>query len=443
MPMPALLRYLLIVAGLFGAFLVAAPAGANWNGTKPYRIYIVAGGGSTQEVEDAADVTVQDVMQQITIGETSPTPDAGELTVVGEGSGLDRKILGTWNIDNGTGNVQSVIGTVNVFRVGGGNAEFDLPGVLNILNSDIEGGSTIVYKGSTLNVAGGSNIGHVEVHEDASAYVTLFSRIGNLTTQTDSYARLQESISSSTSYCNQFGTVLIEDSLLRCGNANIWSTGHVEIHPAVTASSTLEITNELHINNQASLSVVGTNATTGSIVMGGDDTDFNIGSSHWTNAGELAFGTSSVVGPVEMTIGAGTRFHNGGTARVAGHPAWQHLTVSGDGTELEIDGDLRIGEYLFHNQAQLFSGNVMVADGATVIVHGELAIQPLGVLNLEPGGTVYATSLDNDGTINENGGTLVLPEAGAAASILAAIGTIAALAARSHERCSCRYFSPS
>lgn len=428
--MPTLTRFRcsLLVAGLFGAFFAAAPAGASWNGTKPYRIYIVAGGGSTQEVEDAADVEVQHVMQQITIGEAGPTPDAGELTVVAEGSGLDRKILGTWDINNGTGNVQSVVGTVNVFRIGGGNADFDLPGVLNILNSDIDGGSSIVYKGSTLNVNGGSKIGNVTVHEDASAYVTLFSQIGNLTTQTGAYARLQESVSSSTQFCNQLGTVLIEDSLLRCGNSRIWDDANVEIRPFVTQNSTLEITSELNVNHQASLSVSGTNATTGSIVMEGDDSDFNIGSSRWTNANGLAIQGGSV-GPVEMTVGAGTQYHDGGTARVSGHPAYQHLTVTGDGTEFELEGDLRIGEYLLQGNPNDYSGNVTVADGATVIVHGELALRPLGVLNLEPGGTVYAASLDNDGTINENGGTLVVPEPASAV-----VGASAVLALTLHAR---------
>ncbi len=44
------------------------------------------------------------------------------------------------------------------------------------------------------------------------------------------------------------------------------------------------------------------------------------------------------------------------------------------------------------------------------------------MLNLEPGGTVYAASVDNAGTINENGGALVVPEA---ASGLAGLGACA------------------
>ncbi len=150
------------------ALVLAAPAGASWNGTKPYTIFIVAGGGSTQEVEDAGDVEVQNVMHEITIGVTSPTPDAGELTVVGEGSGLDRKILGTWNINNGTGNVQSVIATANVFRVGGGNVDFDLPGILNL-----EAGGTIYADATEINGTINENGGTLVVPERASAFAAL------------------------------------------------------------------------------------------------------------------------------------------------------------------------------------------------------------------------------------------------------------------------------
>ena len=71
-----------------------------------------------------------------------------------------------------------------------------------------------------------------------------------------------------------------------------------------------------------------------------------------------------------------------------------------------------------------------VADGATLIVHGELAIKPLGVLTLEPGGTVYAGSLANEGTIVENGGQLLLPEPARALADAAACAALAPLARR-------------
>jgi hypothetical protein len=182
--------------------------------------------------------------------------------------------------------------------------------------------------------------------------------------------------------------------------------------------------------NTASLRVISTLVETGSIFVSNDGTELDSNGSDWENAGSLRI-ASGAVGTTVIRVSGGSQFHNGGTARISGVGDTQHLRVTGGSTVFEVDGDLRIGEYTIGNNAFPYFGNATVADGATVIVHGELAIRPDGVLNLEPGGTVYAASLANEGTINENGGAHVLPQP---ASALSGAGAVAALGALVRRR---------
>jgi ribosomal protein S11 len=69
-----------------------------------------------------------------------------------------------------------------------------------------------------------------------------------------------------------------------------------------------------------------------------------------------------------------------------------------------------------------------------VVVDGALAIASEAVLELGPGSTVYVGSLDNNVTINENGGTLVVPEPASTPAAAATCAVLAALARRSRTR---------
>jgi hypothetical protein len=119
-------------------------------------------------------------------------------------------------------------------------------------------------------------------------------------------------------------------------------------------------------------------------------------------------------------------------ARVAGvDPEEEHLVVTGDGTLLELDQDLHLGEYFFLGNPTSYPGTLTVGDGATIIVHGTFQIGAEAVVNLEAGGTIYAAALDDQGgTINQNGGTLVVPEPDANALALVAAGIVAARRSR-------------
>jgi hypothetical protein len=56
------------------------------------------------------------------------------------------------------------------------------------------------------------------------------------------------------------------------------------------------------------------------------------------------------------------------------------------------------------------TGVLDVGGGGRVVIGTLLSVEPGGVVNLNPGGTIYAPAVENLGTINDNGGTLVLPE---------------------------------
>ena len=375
-----------------------------------------------QSVEASA-VQPGDIMNEVFVGD-GLFETTGEVTVVGEGSFLERKQLGEWIIDHGTGNIQSVVGTGH-FRVQT-TAASGMPGGLHILNSDIDGNGILVYQG-TLTVDAGSKVTFVEVFDNASAYVTLGSQIGNVQTHDRAYLSLKESIATSGFPCGLEGTVLVEDSVFRCGAMSVHPGATVDVRTLNASSSRLDITNHLSVVS-GSLDVSNTIATTGTLQVTNTNVHLGIGQTQWTNAGGVRIFVSSTSASAGMTVYGGSHYHDLGTIRVAGEPAVSHLRVTEANTEFEVDGDLRIGEYTVVNQDLTYSGNVTVADGATVTVHGTLAIRPLGVLNLEPGGTVYAESIENDGTINENGGTLVLPEPASALTGAAACAALLSVA---------------
>ncbi|RIK99320.1 MAG: hypothetical protein DCC71_20495 [Proteobacteria bacterium] len=70
-----------------------------------------------------------------------------------------------------------------------------------------------------------------------------------------------------------------------------------------------------------------------------------------------------------------------------------------------------------------------IEDGGVVDVDGTLTIGPLATLNLN-GGTLRVGVLDEQGVLNENGGTLIVPEAAGSAPPFAAALTLALLRRR-------------
>jgi hypothetical protein len=403
--LPLSLRSVLVCALL----LLARTANATWTESGDVDIAISTPGTVLVEAEDVEE---SDVMAYVYVGGSSTT---GEVTVVGEGDVTTRKQLGDWDIRQGTGDIQTVIGTFSArVTIGNSAAPTSTAGVLNILNSDLDDVSSFAVYQGTLNVTG-SRIGYVEVYEDAALYALLGSRLAGLVTQEDSYTSLEESLLLSNFTCQLWSTVIIEDSVVRCRRINVDNPGgapsSVDLRAFAAPFFELETTEELEVNG-GTVNIEGAVATTGELLVGSDDSYVGIAASVWTNAGNTIVQYSGPASPNQLAIGAGSRFHELGLVRVAG--AGDNLTVNGAGTELEVEGDLRIGEALNHlSQPIDIEGGVRVSNDATVIVHGTLAVRPQGTLTIESGATVYAATVENLGTITENGGTLVVPEAGA------------------------------
>jgi len=417
LPLP--LRSLLVCA----LVLFAHTATATW--TEEGDVDIAISTPGTVLVE-ADEVEPGDVMAYVYVGGPSTT---GEVTVVGEGDVTTRKQLGDWDINQGSGDIQTVIGAFSArVTIGDSAAPTSTAGVLTILDSDLEDISSFAVYQGTLNVIA-SRIGFVEVYEDGSLYTSLGSRLGNLTTRADSYTSIVESIVSSTQRCSLRSTVIVEDSVFRCRHIEIATSGEsvadVDVRAVGAPSVTLEATDLFEVQS-GDVNIENAIVTTGELTVGAFETYMGIAASLWTNAGGTTVQPGGTAPSVRLVIGAGSRFHELESVRVAGAPAVQHLTVDGAGTELEVEGDLRIGQTENHlGQPMDFTGNTTVSNGAEVIVHGTLAVRPQGVLTIESGATVYAAAVENLGAINENGGTLVVPEAHGALSGIAALSVCA------------------
>lgn len=412
--MPALLFRTLLVCALL---LIASAARATWIESGDVDIAISTPGTVLVEAEDVEE---SDVMAYVYVGGASTT---GEVTVVGEGDVTTRKQLGDWDIRQGTGNIQTVIGALSArVTIGASASPTSTAGVLNILNSDLEDDSSFAVYQGTLNVTA-SRIGFVEVYEDAAFYASLGSRLTNLSTQEDSYTSLEATLLVSNFTCQLWSTVVIEDSVVRCRRINIDDPGgspsNVDLRAFAAPFFELETMEEFEVNG-GTVDIEGAVATTGELFVGSDDSYVGIAGSVWTNAGNTTVQYSGPASPNQLAIGAGSRFHELGLVRVAG--PGDDLTVDGAGTELEVEGDLRIGEALNHlSQPIDIPGEVRVSNDATVIVHGTLLVRPQGTLTIESGATVYAASVAGTGTITENGGTLVVPEPCEALGGLAAL----------------------
>jgi hypothetical protein len=418
------------LAVLASTLLLAGPSGAEWFGTEPYRIQILVD-GVVQDVETAADVKPTDEIHRVWIGDTEgETPSAGELTAYSEVLFPQTRKFGRWFVDYGTGTVQSIVAQGEEFQVGIEDPSDSLPAVLRVIDSELDAPIRVNPDGLLI-VRTDSRVGDVEVREDATVRVTSASQIGSVITYPGASVLLRNSYAISQNFDHHGGTLIAEDSLVRCFYSHLDSGAHVEIRAANTPYSDLQIRRDLSISD-SSLAVSGTTATSYNVVMDGANTQLDVVASNWATD-ILQLRPGPLVGPVAMTVAGGSHVRAVLIARVAGHPAYDHLTVTGAGTVMETDDNLNIGEYLAeYGRPTEFSGNVTVAEGAMLIVHGTLVLKPLGVLTIRSGATVHAASIRNEGMIIEDGGTLVAPEpvaAGAAAAV-----ALAALARRRRIR---------
>jgi hypothetical protein len=396
-----LLRSILLLVTL----LAAQPAVANW--FESGFVNIVA----NLSPAEAEDIDPGDVIDSVVIGSEA---ESGELTVVSEGDVTTRQSLGQWTVRNGQGNIQSTFGTGGPLTVATGNYLNPTSPELEVLNSDIVGNCGVGREGTLRLIA--SVIDDLQVGEAGSAYLSMGSRAEIVSSEsgtgTGKYLQLDASsiVGRALQYCRLFDvTLLARDSLFACAYVDLSNGTDAQFRPEQTPYSEIRIQQALRIT-ASDIDVQGGIASTGRLELTGsllEPTSLAIAATRWVNEGDLTVGRSDL-GPAELVLSGGTRFLQRGTATIATAGS-DGLAVSGAGTELEIEEDLIVGPFSL-------PGTLTVGSGAEVIVHGTFTLGPQAVLNLNAGGTIYAAAAEIEGTVNENGGTLVVPEPGAAAS---------------------------
>lgn len=409
------LRLLLLV---IASLLASSPARASW--LESGFVDIV----SNLSPAEAEDIQPGDVIDSVQVGSDL---ESGEVTVVSEGDVTTRQSLGLWRVENGQGNIQSTFGTGGPFIAATGNFPVLRDGVIDVLNSDVVGNFTAGERGTVRLTA--ALIDDLTVAEGGSAYLAMGSRAEILTTRTGAYVQIDESsiVGRFSQFCRLMETtILVRDSLFACANVDLSRATDMDVYPSLSPFSELRVEQALRMDG-ATLDVDTGIASTGKIELSPTTTQptaLRVAGTSWVNTGTVEF-TRFADGPAEWVISGGSRFLSQGTVKVRSQAGASGLVVSGAGTELEVESDLLVGQTVLGVPQPTVPGTMTVGDGADVIVRGTLVIGPLAVLNLNAGGTIYAGATEIHGTVNENGGTLVLPEPGAALGAVAATSVLA------------------
>lgn len=328
-------------------------------------------------------VNASQVAGSATVGVTTDTtftdPSAGELTLSGS----------TWD-----GAVSVLNGRADVLESALDSLSIQSLGTASVLGSSL--GGLLVEAGGTIAVLN-STIGPSNTALNGDAVLAGVA-LGGAT-----------------------GTVRSGDVVLRTSGVVLdgvtaplpgaWTVSGEFLVDGATAATGLDVEGDVQAG---STRVAGLQATAVSI-HGAD--------SQWTSAGgtRVSSPLAGAVGTLEVREGADWleaqdfRLH--------------HFLVSvhGAGSRLRVEGDLHVGQRLQANGTPVDGpGTLTVASGATVQVLGTLVVHDEGIVNLEPGGTIEAAAIDPSGTVNENGGALVVPEPGAAPGTLVAIAAAAA-----------------
>jgi hypothetical protein len=280
-------------------------------------------------------------------------------------------------------------------------------------------------------------IDDLEVSDGGSAYFSMGARAEILTTRTGAYVQIDESsiVGRGTQFCRLSDTaVLARDSLFACANVDLSNGTEAVFRPEQSPYSEIRIQQALRMDG-ATLDAGGGIAETGSIQLAPTTTQLTglrVAATSWINEGNFEF-SRFADGPAELLIGGSSRFLQKGRMTVRSQAGANGVAVTGAGTELEVQDDLLVGQTVVGVQTPTVPGTLTVGSGGVVIVEGTLVIGALAVLNLNEGGTIYAAATEIHGTVNENGGTLVVPEAG---STLYGVAAFAALALRARRRAS-------
>jgi hypothetical protein len=393
---------------------------------------VVIRAGAT--VLDPTNIAENDVITEITIGDQKlvNTHQPGDLTIVTEGNFETLRDLGTVDIESGDLEIQSsLIGSARIHVGDDSDTQFTDPslGTCTVSFTTIETGWVLVDYGTATIQA--SNIPWLRISELGNAIVT-GSTIGAIDMANAGGGSLfmQGGLLEGGAGDQMTGSVLIHSAELHSFNANL-ENGDIDIGLGGFTRTTYDAVLNLTLGAETTgvvtnITIAETDVTSPIGTVRGGDTDAGMQqASTWDVAGLLRI-YAHAGESTQLRVSSASRV-DAGTLSVYGDDG--SLLATGEDTVVHVDGDLELGK--LGAGPAIGAGTLTVQDGAHLSVDGTLVIHPLAVLNLEPGGTVRTTALNNLGTINENGGTLTIPEpGGAAAAALAALAWLAHGAAR-------------
>lgn len=409
-PVPLLLLPLLALAAL----PAAAQPGASWTETGDVTILVYAPGGGVRFGREAADVLDSDIIDEITVGKsgTVATQKTGTLTIEGVGTVEAARDLGDVFVLVGLLELNDVFVDGRWIRIGStiDTALTDpSTGTLSVTLSEVS--SDVTVRRGTLTCQA-SLMGSVTVLDDGYAQISGCS-IGYITGDGLSETSIDISTIQGASFR---GTTNVSSSTLHTTNAT-----------AVEGDITIGATGAVSWDDAGAI-VIGQNAlatnftVANSSTVAAQTTEFRGGGA--THVVLQAASTWRSFGLLSVQSALTTLDVNSASRIDARSDLWigsgAGVTVrSGVGTDSRIDvaGNLGVGQF---NQTGFGPGTLTIEDGGVVDVAGTLYIAPAATVNLD-GGTLRVTNLVQDGTLNENGGTLIVPEAGATASTIAAM----------------------
>jgi hypothetical protein len=404
----------------------AAQPGAFFTESGYVQIWVYANGSGGRFGRDAEDIVETDVIDEILIGNNglvdNQTP--GSMTIAGAGTQETSRAIGDVEIDVGdlTINGSYVTGDIDLGVTTYSQFHDPSPGNLTFTLSEIVGD---VHVGNGTLGASFCMLDDITVREDGHAIIDNCT-VDHVSATAGAEIDITHS-NVTASLPNYRGDVYIANSALSSVQGTIVD-GTIQIGDygqPVSWDATQTIT--VGANSVATdLTVVDADIESAiAVVRGGGATTFLMtGAATWNTT--QRFQISSVATPAEV---------RGGSRLSSDDQLWLStmLTV-GSSVEsdsfVQVGGDLDIGRT--SDASANAGGTLTVEDGGVVEVDGTLFIRPLAVVNLEPGGVLRVGALANTGTLNENGGTLIVPEPTAAALASAAIAALA-LRARSRD----------
>lgn len=405
-----LLSPLLMLRGIGFAVLAlaASPAWAqleSWGASGDVLLWYRTEVGAPRLARTAATVpqTVEsDVIDELEIGGTSSIADddPGTMSLSSVGDSEAPRAIGDFDVKVGTLSLNDSF----VYAQAGGSV--GPLGALTMLLSE--------YTGPGISVNGSltAQVSTLAANVRTGGVARISGIAGSISSEKGSDVEIDASTLGSARFK---GALVLTNSTLTGAVGAFWEGFHQ------VESVSIDVLNGFGIGNNststlttADTDVIWTNTAVESNFAsiganGAYTTDFEMRSaSLWRSFGTFAIGNPLT----QVDVNSGSRIDaqadfgiGGGTLLVRSNvPSASRIDVAG-----------------FFDLGSTVASTLTIEDGGYVDVDGTLTIGPLSTLNLN-GGTLRVGALDQQGVLNENGGTLIVPEvAGVAAPLTASL----------------------